>query len=188
MPEAAVAQLPDALAEAEAMLKPIAPKDLYVLLGKTLRLWKAPEDWDEIAPFYREALEDFPRDLVEAALKHVRQTCKWFPKYCELRTPVEVELERRRHVLRRLRIMELKASRGEIERTFFPPVPSAEEKAAVSEMAARAKRVIAENPIKPVPKRKGDDKEAVSVAEAYAVLTGRPFVERKPAAEEEEGT
>lgn len=158
VPAAVIAQLPVALDEAEAMMRPIAPKDLYVLLTRTLMLWKLPEDWNDIAPFYREALEDCPRDLVEAGLKHARLTSKWFPKPCELREPFQAELERRRGVLLRLRTMELRAKLGQGDVPEVPPMPSVEEKAAVTEMAAEARRILATAACKRVPAAKDDDR------------------------------
>src|SRR5262249_55279447 len=50
----------------------------------------------QIMPAYLEALADVPPDLVEIALKHVRQNLKWFPKPCELREPIAGVLEARR--------------------------------------------------------------------------------------------
>lgn len=122
------------------MLRPLPRKELFVLLGRTLMLWKLPDDWDDTAAFYVEALEDVPADLVQVALKHARLSIKWFPKPCELREPILDELARRRAVLTRLRTMELMAKRQTAAAEGgFKYRASAEEKAAVERMLERAR-------------------------------------------------
>ena len=133
--------MPAAITEIEALNHPVDPKTLAVLLLKSLKLWKLPEDWDDIAPFYREALADVPVDLVQSALKHLRLTLKWFPKPCELRAPIEAELQRRRDLLRRIKTMELKAAKGDVEEE--PWVPRTEtEKAEAAEIAEKTREML----------------------------------------------
>jgi hypothetical protein len=79
-------------------LRPIEPKELAVKLVQTFAIWKLPDNWDAIAPFYREALADVPADLAEFALRHVRLTCKWLPKPAELREPIAELLATRQRV------------------------------------------------------------------------------------------
>lgn len=107
----AAAELPGAIAAARAALDPMPVRDLMVVMVQTLRVWKLPEDWSEVAAFYREALEDVPADLVPVALKHCRLTLKWFPKPAELREPIQLELRRRRGVLQRLETMQQRLDR-----------------------------------------------------------------------------
>jgi hypothetical protein len=171
-----LALLPQALDEAAGMLRPALRKDLFVLLCRTLALWKLPDDWDDLAPFYVEALEDCPPDLVQAALRHVRLTLKWFPKPCELREPIVAELERRRAVLTRLRTLDMMARRqAKQDEGGFKYQATVDEKAAVERMMERAKaRKLAADA--------SDDDETFApcpdVRAAYGVLKGTPFVHR----------
>lgn len=180
--------LPVALAEAGAALAPVDPEELLVLLGRTAKIWKLPDDWDETAEFYAEALEDLPRDLVHSALKHCRLSLKWFPKPSELRAPVEAELQRRRDVLRRLRLMEQKARLGDVAAPVLRAVPTAEQKAEAEAMAEEARRVLAEVSLKRVPARSDDERGPVSLADAYAAtrdaLAARAAARVEPAAAE----
>lgn len=134
--------IPDALDHARAAVEPINPKALAVLLARTAKLWKLPEEWDDIAEFYVEALEDVPLDLVQSALKHVRLTSKWFPKPSEIRASIGLELDRRRHVRRRLEVMEQKVRLGHVERPADWTPPTAEEKARVAEMLANVRKIL----------------------------------------------
>lgn len=84
--------------------RPADPKAVAVLLERTLALYGAPENWDEIAEFYLEAFESTPLDLVEEALKEVRLTCKFFPKPSELRAPIVDEEMNRQATQGRLRM------------------------------------------------------------------------------------
>ena len=68
-------------------LIPIEPRELAVRLAYTLAIW--PERAAALTDQYREALADVPADLVEIALRHVRQRCKWPPTPAELREPIE---------------------------------------------------------------------------------------------------
>lgn len=153
------AQLPAAITEIEALNEPVDPKALAVLLLKSLKLWKLPEDWDDIAPFYREALADVPVDLVQSALKHLRLTLKWFPKPCELRAPVEAELQRRRDLLRRLKTMELKASKGDVEEAPWVPRTEAEI-AEAAEIARKTRLMLAA--VQRVPAEQAEDEVAIT--------------------------
>lgn len=162
------AKLPLALAEAEDFARAIDGKTLAVLLVQTLRLWKLPDDWDDIAPFYREALEDLPADLAQAALKHCRLTMRWFPKPADIRAPIEAELRRRKDVLRRLRTMEQKARRGEVDAPGLRVVPTPEQKTEAEVIAAKTRAVLDSVELKRVPARVDDAREAASVAESYA--------------------
>lgn len=143
---------------------------------QTFKIWNPPDDFDDTAPFYREALEDVPLDLVHAALKHVRQTLKWFPKPCELRAPIEAELRRRRDMLRRLRLMEQKVRLGDVEPPVLRAVRSPEETAAVVEAAEKTRQVLANTSLKRVPGYDEDRKEArpVSLRDAYKATKLKP--------------
>jgi hypothetical protein len=151
--------LPAAITEIEALNAPIDDKVLAVLLVKSLKLWKLPEDWDDVAPFYREALADVPLDLVQSALKHLRLTLKWFPKPCELRAPIEAELRHRRDLLRRIKTMELKASKGDVEETPWIPRTDAE-KAQALEIAAKTKLML--SAVQRVPAEEVADEVAIT--------------------------
>ena len=178
IPAETAAKLPSAITEAEEAVRPVDAKTLAVLLAQSLKVWKLPEDWDDIAPFYREAFEDVPLDLVQAALKHCRMTIKWFPKVSELRAPIDAELRRRRDVLRRLRTMELKAARGDVEEPALRVVPTPEEKAAAEEIAIKTKLMLASLEIKRVPADEPEDEATAErksrrrglYAEAYAAF------------------
>jgi hypothetical protein len=161
--------LPAAITEIEALNEPIDPKTLAVLLLKSLKLWKLPEDWDDVAPFYREALADVPLDLVQSALKHLRLTLKWFPKPCELRAPIEAELRRRRDLLRRIKTMELKASKGDVEEEpWCPRTP--EETAQALEIAAETSAML--KAIRRVPVEEAEDEAAITRSEKRrAIMT-----------------
>lgn len=119
-----------------------------------------------------------PADLVQASLKHLRLTLKWFPKPAELRAPIALELDRRRSVLRRLRSMALKARLGDVEPPVLRAVPSPEEKAQADAIAGKTKLLLASTQIKRVPAVEVDDEEAkdrnrrrrVSLREAYETL------------------
>jgi hypothetical protein len=151
--------LPSAITEIEALNAPIDPKALAVLLLKTLKLWRLPEDWDDIAPFYRDALADAPLDLVQAALRHVRLTLKWFPKPCELRAPIEAELERRRNLLRRIRTMAMLAEKGAVEEEPWVPRTEAEKAEAV-EIARKTRLMLAA--VQRVPAERPEDEAAIT--------------------------
>ena len=90
------------IARWEPCLRPADPKAVAVLLERTLELFGVPDNWDEIADFYFEAFEDMPVDLVEKALKHARQHCRFFPKPVELRESILEEWDERRRPLLRL--------------------------------------------------------------------------------------
>lgn len=172
VPAETAASLPSAITEAEALTTAIDSKTLAVLLAQTFKLWNPPDDFDDTAPFYREALEDVPLDLVQSALKHIRQTLKWFPKPCELRAPIEVELRRRRDMLRRLKLMEQKVRLGDVESPALRAVRSPEETAAGVEAAEKTKQLLANTSLKRVPGHDEDRKERrpVSLREAYETL------------------
>lgn len=136
------AAIPEAIDHARAAVVPVTTKALAVLLAKTAKLWKLPEEWDDIAEFYVEALDDVPLDLVQSALKHVRLNSKWFPKPSEIRASVTLELDRRRHVLRRIEVMEQKMKRGDVERQEPWQPASAEDKARVAAMLANVRKIL----------------------------------------------
>lgn len=159
--------MPLAITEADALTRPIDGKTLAVLLMQTCKIWNPPEDWDDIAGFYREALEDVPLDLVQSALKHLRLTLKWFPKPCELRAPIEAELQRRRDVLRRLKLMEQKARLGDVAEPELRVVKTPEEIAAGEERAAQARAILDSVTLKRVPVREDDARQPATVAESY---------------------
>jgi hypothetical protein len=160
--------LPAAITEAEALLRPVDGKTLAVLLTQSFKIWNPPEDWGDIAQFYREAMEDVPVDLVQSSLKHLRLTLKWFPKPSELRAPIEAELRRRRDILRRLKLMEQKARLGDVEPPSLRAVPTPEQKAEAEAIAAKTREVLDSVELKRVPARTDDERAPVSLADAYA--------------------
>jgi hypothetical protein len=89
----------------DASLVPCDPRKALVLLEQTLALYGVPDNWEDIAEFYIEAIEDLPEDLLVRALKHVRLTSKWFPKPSELRAPVGEDIARRAGARRRIGYM-----------------------------------------------------------------------------------
>lgn len=60
------------LLDLDAALTPIDPKALAAALEQTLVLWRQPQGGESVAAFYLEALEEFPPEIVAAALKTVR--------------------------------------------------------------------------------------------------------------------
>lgn len=62
------------LIDLDAALAPIDPTALAVALEQTLVLWRQPAGGEAVASFYLEALEEFPAEIVAAALKVVRLT------------------------------------------------------------------------------------------------------------------
>lgn len=60
------------LAELDRALERIDPRYLAIGLADTLALWREPTGGASTAKFYVEALEEFPAQIVTAALKHVR--------------------------------------------------------------------------------------------------------------------
>lgn len=137
--------IPEAIAHAKAAVEPIDPRSLAVMLERTLDVWTLPPNWDDVAEFYVEALEDVPLDLVHSALKHLRMTIKWFPKPCELRSSVTLELDRRRHVLRRLEVMAQKVRLGAVEKHEDWKPASDEDKARVRKILSSIKTIPPEN-------------------------------------------
>lgn len=172
IPAAAAAALPSAIAEAEAMTQAIDRKTLAVLLNRTLKVWKLPEDWDDVAPFYREALADVPHDLVEAALKHCRLTLDWFPRPKQLRAPIEAELSRRRDVLRRLKTMALKAEKGDVEEPPWEP-KTPEEKALGVQIAEQTSAML--QAIQRMPTEDTEDLAAITRAEKRREVMARAY-------------
>lgn len=93
----------------EEHLHPCDPKVAMVLLDETLELFKVPDNWNVIAKFYLEAIDEIPEDLLRETLKHVRMTKKWFPKPVELREYALDKLFHRRISIHRYRVMATKA-------------------------------------------------------------------------------
>lgn len=168
--------MPSAITEAETLTRPIDGKTLAVLLVQTCKIWNPPEDWDDIAQFYREALEDVPLDLVQSALKHLRLTLKWFPKPCELRAPIDAELRRRRDVLRRLKTMELKVRRGDVAEPELRVVKTPEQQAEADAINAKTREILNSVSLRRVPGYDEDQQEhrPVSVADAYKATKLKP--------------
>jgi hypothetical protein len=125
-------QLEAIIRQAEASLAPADPKTIAALLDQTLELYGLPDNWDRVVGFYLEAFEGVPVDLVAAALKRVRQTCRFFPKPAELRAPIREEWAKRRQALVKLQIARGLAKEPEPERT--PPTP---------EQVARVRAMVA---------------------------------------------
>ena len=59
-----------------------------MILEKTLELYGMPSNWDRVAEFYLEVIEDLPMDIIIDAMRTLRQTCKWFPKPSEIRDAI----------------------------------------------------------------------------------------------------
>ena len=176
IPAETAASLPTAITEAEALTRPVDGKTLAVLLMQSFKIWNPPEDWDDIAQFYREALEDVPLDLVQSSLKHLRLTLKWFPKPCELRAPIDAELRRRRDVLRRLKLMELKVQRGDVAEPELRVVPTPEQQAEADAINAKTREILDGVSLKRIPGYDEDQQERrpVSVADAYKATKLKP--------------
>jgi hypothetical protein len=126
------AELAGIISQAEAALRPADPRTIGALLEQTLELYGLPDNWDLVVGFYLECFEGVPVDLVAAALKHVRQTCRFFPKPAELRAPIREEWAKRRQALVKLQIARGMAKDPEPERT--PPTP---------EQVARVRAMVA---------------------------------------------
>ena len=93
----------------EQHLQPCDPQLAMVLLDETLELFKVPDNWDVVAKFYLEAIEEIPEDLLRETLKHVRMTKKWFPKPVELREYALDKLFHRKISIHRYNVMKTKA-------------------------------------------------------------------------------
>ena len=93
----------------EEHLHPCDPKVAMVLLDETLELFKVRDNWNVIAKFYLEAIDEIPEDLLRETLKHVRMTKKWFPKPVELREYALDKLFHRRISIHRYKVMATKA-------------------------------------------------------------------------------
>lgn len=89
-------------------LRPCDPRIALPLLDDTLELFKVPDNWDVIAKFYLEAIEDIPEDLLRMTLKHIRLTKKWFPKPVELREYALEKLFERKLARGRFAVMQSK--------------------------------------------------------------------------------
>ena len=76
-------------------------------MEQTLELYGVPDNWNSTAIFYLEAVEDLPLDLLEKALKHIRMNLKWFPKPCEIRSPVAADLGKRKAIIGKIKSMQL---------------------------------------------------------------------------------
>lgn len=120
----------------ETALAPADPRVVAVEVERTLALFGAPENWDDIADFYLEAFEDVPLDLVQVALKHARKSLKFFPRPAELLAPIREELEERHHTARRLRVVAVYAQRA--ERVDDSPLVDEERRATVRDLLATA--------------------------------------------------
>lgn len=70
-------------------------------------MFGVPDNWEKVAAFYLEAVEDIPEDLLEVALKHVRMNRKWFPKPFEIREPILPELAKRKAIIGKIQTMQL---------------------------------------------------------------------------------
>lgn len=103
------------------------------LLDGTLDLFGVPENWTSIAPFYLEAFDGVPADLVAAALRTARLNLKWFPKPMELRAPIMDEWSKRKTTAARLRNAAFLA-----ERQSPPRQPATEEEALAALQTANA--------------------------------------------------
>ena len=132
-----------ALAEAEANLEAMEVKALTVAVERTLALWTVPDNWDNVAGFYLEALEDVPADLVEVALKSLRQRRRWnnFPKPADLRVPIVDLLNARRVELNTIKTMLASAARERSAPQYRRP-PTEAEKARVSDIVASIAKTL----------------------------------------------
>ena len=90
------------LVDWDAACEPANLRTIAVLLEETLKLFGLPEDWDQIADFYLEVLEDVPLDIVQDGLKRIRFESVFFPKPAEIRKVVKEKLEQRRGTTRLL--------------------------------------------------------------------------------------
>ncbi len=77
------------------------------MLEQTLEMYGVPDNWEKVAVFYLEAVEDLPKDLLEQALKHIRMNLKWFPKPCEIRAPVMDQLAKRKGIISKIQTMKM---------------------------------------------------------------------------------
>lgn len=82
-----------------AALEPAGPEAVGVMLFEELKPYSRPENFADVMKTLAEELEPLPADLLAAAFKRHRMTCKWFPKPSELRAHVADDLARRRMAL-----------------------------------------------------------------------------------------
>lgn len=92
-----------------AALVPVDARVIAVELDRTVVLFGTPDRWDAIAGSYFEALEDVPEDLLLKACRHVRLTCKFFPRPSEFREPIRDEMAARKMALAKLEMMASRA-------------------------------------------------------------------------------
>ncbi len=90
------------LAVWDAACEPADLQAIAVLLEHTLKLFGLPENWDDIAEFYLEALEDVPLDIVRDGLKRIRLESVFFPKPAEIRRALKDKLDERESTRLRL--------------------------------------------------------------------------------------
>jgi len=137
------ALLPAAIEAAQALTVAINGDRLAVELDRTLALWTLPKNWPDIAPFYREALEDVPADLVAESLKNLRQNFRFnsFPKPADLRASIVAELRDRRATAAKLQALQRLAALEPPKQPAREP-PSEEEIVLVSQRAHDARMAL----------------------------------------------
>jgi hypothetical protein len=103
-PNAPVATIESFICEVRMALQPATAKAAAVLIEQTLELFGKPDNWDRVADFYLEAVEEMPLDLIDKALRHLRATHRshWaFPNPADIAAPVRADLAARRLLLMR---------------------------------------------------------------------------------------
>lgn len=100
-----IEQVDTALAVFTLSCQPCDIKVAAVHLERTLELYGVPDNWDEVAGFYLEAIADLPEDMLVKTLKQLRLTSKWFPKPSEIRAAIPMEFRDRVNAKFSLRTM-----------------------------------------------------------------------------------
>lgn len=80
----------------EEAMKPAEKEEIAVNLHRAISIFTPPDNWNEIARFYLDALSSMPADLVPVAATHVAMNCKFFPKPADFTDAVSDEWLRRR--------------------------------------------------------------------------------------------
>lgn len=86
-------------------LVPAGDKTAAVFVAKSLHQFGIPENWADIAIDFIEELSEIPADLLEESWRHIRRTCRFFPKIVDFIEPIQDELSARRYKAMRLQLV-----------------------------------------------------------------------------------
>lgn len=100
-------ELPRALAGHSEGLRPATPEQIVTDLTRlSLHFWQADRPANHfkmVIADYVHDLADVPADILQDAIRQIRQTCQWFPKLADIIAITAPALARRRQELDRMR-------------------------------------------------------------------------------------